>query len=292
MMDFGETFRTSSLWCWGRVHPTTESDNFNGPSWNPLAAEMMVAGTVVSESWETDPPRRREGLTNALGLSDEETARIVWAFLAGVSRVGEANPGRMNGFGGTLPGTRWSEERRAWHGEALLAGLPLYPLTVDLLTAAPEHITAATLPRLLGCDCSDVMNGEECPDHHELTVTAHALNLFEGHALHPEKVDRSQGAADPRWDGVRSDLVDLVAAHVGIDRTGVADLLRPSGPEALSFAGALIGRANRRARNAIDHGGGNFCAPTDGLETLSSHVRELVREELERERKRERELVL
>ncbi len=277
----------SALWCWGRTHPPEHRNNGAPRTWNPLAAEMLSSSFILCELWDRVlPEQQRNFLTKSLGLENEEAAQHAWALLAGVSRVGEANPGRMNGFGHGHPGAwprppyaAWQKEREQWWAGARGAGLPLPPL--DWRTpyrAEPKYITAATLPRLLGCDCADVANGERCPKHRQLLTVAMALHDESGSALHFDHVNRTHGAAGgAEWDRVRAALVVVVAQHIGIDMRQLPEILRPPNAAWLSPASRLISDCNKKARQLLYADSSNFVSPTDPVETWASDLRRQVR---------------
>jgi hypothetical protein len=242
----------AALWCWGSVRSPAGADPA-GPLWTPLAAEMLAAATVMLYLWERRPAHWRAELTAGLGLEEEGPARVGWALLAGVSRVGEANPARMAGFDGDRHQRApwWSAAHRDWRRGASDAGLPLPPGDKTYpYRAEPQHITAATLPRLLGCDCQGVANGEQCRAHRHLHNLALAVNEHEFGALHYGAVNAAHGAAEARWDGIRAQLVAMVADHVGAGLDTLPDLFRA--PTHATTAGSrAVAEANADVRRAL-----------------------------------------
>jgi hypothetical protein len=244
---------------------------------------MLACGFVLFELWDRElTERQKKSLTQSLGLDDMETARNIWGLLAGVSRVGEANPGRMHDFGSGRPVTReqgrttvWEEERKAWWEEAGAAGLPLPPLDHrHPYRTAPKYITAATLPRLLGCDCTDVANGECCPKHRRLFTVAMALHDDAGNTLNFDHVNRSHGAAGGAdWDRVRAALVTLVSGYIGIDIRRSPELLRAPQASLLSSASRLISRCNKKVARALYTDPADFVSPDDPVEVWASDLR-------------------
>ncbi|CCK24451.1 hypothetical protein BN159_0072 [Streptomyces davaonensis JCM 4913] len=265
-------------WCWGSIAPS-------GPQvWNPLVAEMVTAGSVMLELWEQVlRPRQRADLTDGFAAEAEQSARLAAAFLAGVSRIGHASPARMVSFGARQePSPAFEQAHTAWREQALRAGLPLPPIGARVRHADPEHITAAVLPRLTGCDCAGYVDGERCrdQDHQGLYVAAYALNRHGADVLHADTVAKAYRATgDPAWDAVRAALVNAVAHHVGIDARSLPHLIRPADPLRLTAFGRLVAQSCRLARGNTLRG---FASPHDTLQMMSDRARVHAREAVSR----------
>jgi hypothetical protein len=280
MSEPGDLNSTAHQWCWGT---TDLSDPL---VWNPLVAEMVTAGSVMLELWEQVlSPRQRTDLTEGFAAEDEQSARVTAAFLAGVSHLGRASPSCMVSFGaGHEPSPALDLACTAWRVQALRAGLPLPPVGARVRHADPEHITAAVLPRLTGCDCAGYVDGERCRDqnHHGLYVAAYALNRHGADVLHADTVAKAYRATGgPIWDAVRAALVDAVAHHVGIDARGLPHLIRPSDPLRLTAFGRLVSQSSRLARGDTVRG---FASPHDTREAISDRARLHAREAVSRMR--------
>ncbi|MFF6955029.1 HD domain-containing protein [Streptomyces sp. NPDC008317] len=277
----GELNNIAHQWCWGTI------DLSEPHGWNPLVAELATAACVMLELWDRVlSERQRAELTDAFAADDARSARTAAAFLAGVSRLGHANPSRMTSFGaGQRPSAALDAARAAWRTRALEAGLPLPPPGAPSRRADPEHVTAAVLPRLTGCDCADHVDGEQCRDrdHQGLYVAAYALNRHGADVLHSDTVAKAYRATGgPAWDTVRCALADDVARDAGLGaRTELARLIRPADPVRLTAFGRLVSQSNALA---LSDTCGGFGSPHDSREVLSERARRRAREAVARMR--------
>ncbi|MEV0374210.1 HD domain-containing protein [Streptomyces sp. NPDC050636] len=256
-------------WCWGTI------DLSDGLVWNPLIAEMATAGSVMLELWERVlSPRQRVDLADGFAAKDEHSARVAAAFLSGASRIGHASPSHMFSFGMEQQSSpTLARARTAWQEQALQAGLPLPPAGARVRHADPEHITAAVLPRLTGCNCAGYVDGERCrdQDHQGLYVAAFALNRHGADVLHADTVAKAYRATGgSAWDAVRAALVDAVAHHVGIDARELPRLIRPTDPAHLTAFGRLASQSNGLSRGGAFRG---FTSPHDTWEAISDRAR-------------------
>ncbi|MGW9430069.1 HD domain-containing protein [Streptomyces decoyicus] len=267
--ESGKLNSSAHKWCWGSV------DVSDGLLWNPLIAEMATAGSVMLEMWEhVLSPRQRADLTEGFAAEDEHSARVAAAFLSGVSRIGHASPSHMVSFGaGQQASPTLGRARAVWQEQAQQAGLPLPPARARVRHAAPEHITAAVLPRLTGCDCAGYVDGEQCRDqeHQGLYVVAYALNRHGADVLHADTVAKAYRATGgSAWDTVRASLVDAVAHHVGIGALELPRLIRPPDPARLTAFGRLVSQSNGLSHG---HAFGSFVSPHDTWATISDRAR-------------------
>ncbi|MFE3032939.1 HD domain-containing protein [Streptomyces canus] len=255
-------------WCWGTIDITAMV-------WNPLIAEMLTAGSVMLELWEQVlSPQQRTDLAEGFAAKDEQSACMVAAFLAGVSRLGHASPAHMAAFGARQRTSPALDRARAeWQERALRAGLPLPRSVARVRHADPEHLTAAVLPRLIGCNCVGYVDGERCRDqnHQGLYSAAYALNRHGADVLHADTVAKAYRATGgPAWDAVRVALVDAVANHVGIDARRLPSLIRATDPTRLTAFGRLVSQSNGLSRGDASRG---FASPYDTLEAMSERAR-------------------
>lgn len=272
---------------WGSIHIT----NFGQMVWNPLVAEMMAAASMYEHTGDDE---ERRSLTRALGLAynsgeARDYAHRVIAYLIGMTRVGEAVPRRMNEFGLGSPVEAhigWETTRRQWWDQAQASGLPVYPLESRLLYVEPEHVTAAALPRLSGCDCEDVMTGEYCLDHAQIWHVAMRLTRLAGQPVHAEAVNRSMGGADRHWDPVREAMAGVLAAHVGVDRTEIAGRIQPESPKALAWLHAPAAECNALVREVLS--ADRCTSPSSTDAELSVWAQRLAEEPLRRVRDQRR----
>ncbi|MFD5469486.1 HD domain-containing protein [Streptomyces sp. NPDC127105] len=278
MSESQELNRCAYKWCWGVVDLSVRL------GWNPLIAEMITAASVMTELWERVlSPRQRADLAEGFAAEDEQSARVAAAFLAGASRLGEASPSSMTSFGAEKqPSPALDRARAEWREQALRAGLPLPPAGARLRHADPEHITAAVLPRLTGCDCAGYVDGEQCRDrdHQGLYLAAYALNRHGADVLHADTAAKAYRATGgPAWDTVRAALVDAVARHVDIDARELPRLIRPTDPTRLTAFGRLVSQSNSLARGDASLG---FASPHDTWEALPDRARLHAREAVSR----------
>jgi hypothetical protein len=236
---------------------------------------MVTASAVMLELWDQVlSPAQRSGIAEGLGASDERSARLAAGFLAGVSRIGRACPVHMVSFGaGQLISPALESARSAWREQAVGAGLPLPPAGARLRRAEAEHVTAAVLPRLTGCDCPGHVDGEHCREaaHQGLYVAAYALNRHGADVLHADtvaKAYRATGGAP--WDAVRAALVNAVARYVGLAATGLPELIRPSAPGRLTAFSRMVSQSAALSRSDTSRG---VASPLDGWEAVSNRAR-------------------
>lgn len=280
MSETGELNSISFKWCWGTIDLSAEL------VWNPLIAEMITAGSTMLELWDRVlSPQQRADLADGLATEDEQSARVAAAFLAGVSRLGHASPSCMVSFGaGHQSSPVLDQARTSWRDQALRAGLPLPPARARVRHADPEHITAAVLPRLTGCDCSGYVDGERCRErnHQGLYVAAYVLNRHGADVLHADTVAKAYRATGgAAWDAVRAALVDAVAQHIGIDAQKLPRLIRPTDPTRLTAFGRLVSQSNGLSRGDATRG---FASPHDTPEAMCDRARLHAREAVSRMR--------
>ncbi|WP_333737039.1 HD domain-containing protein [Streptomyces sp. IBSBF 2806] len=280
MSEPADLNRIAYQWCWGTI------DLSDRLAWNPLVAEMVTAGSVMLELWaQALSPRQRADLADGFAAEDEQSARVAAAFLAGVSRLGRASPPCMVSFGAQQqPSPALDRAHTAWREQALRAGLPLPAVGARVRHADPEHITAAVLPRLTGCDCAGYVDGERCRDqnHRGLYVAAYALNRHGADVLHADTVAKAcRATGGPAWDAVRAALVNAVAHHVGIDARSLPHLIRPSDPARLTAFGRLVSQSSGLARGNTLRG---FASPHETQEAMSDRARLHAQEAISRMR--------
>lgn len=251
--------------------------------WVSLIAQMVTTSSVALELLDREVIDlfQREEIANGLGVQDEHTARAVAAFLAGVRRIGEAYPGHMVTFDPASPPS--PELRRAcaaWREQASYAGLPKPGFRPDRMCTA--DITAAVLPRLIGCDCAGYTDGERCraPAHRGLYLVAYAIAASGADALHADNVAKAcRATGDADWDAVRAGLVASVAAHVGIDAHSLPELIRPTSLTDLTAFSGLVSLSERYSRESRFY---DLVSPYDMDETLSNRARLHAREVVDR----------
>jgi hypothetical protein len=267
-------------WCWGTIDEADER------VWNPLLVEMITSASVLLEWWDRKPDHAlRAAVKEGLAAKDERSARVATAFLVGLSRVGEANPWRQESFGGEGPASPRGRAGAVWQEEARAAGLPLPGVGARprLSRRMPsEHVTAAVLPGLIGCDCAGAVHATPCrePDHQGLYAVALALNRQGADVLHADTVAKAARATGgPDWDGVRAALADAVARYVGITARDLPRLIHPSGPERLTDLTALVAQSTGLAREVTARG---FASPHDPWELVVERARQSGEEVVQR----------
>ncbi|WP_030303924.1 CRISPR-associated endonuclease Cas3'' [Streptomyces katrae] len=229
-------------WVWGKTQ-----DRWRYPEgqrgWNPLLAHLLDTGATARELWDRYlPDNVRTVLTEAFGGGDAATARAVVPFLAALHDLGKAAPAFLRQFDQRDTRSHLRKARQVWEEEARSHGVPLPATWEGLYWAHHQHITAATLPRLLGCDCP-VANGQRCraPEHQGLYDVAYALGGHHGHVPGAETVGTAaiaRGGAN--WDKVRADLVEVTAAMLGVDLPHLAAAVAPVKPAALIHLTGLV----------------------------------------------------
>ncbi|WP_329239432.1 MULTISPECIES: HD domain-containing protein [unclassified Streptomyces] len=274
MQDSGEPNSSAYKWCWGSILSPAPEVPGDRPVWNPLVFEMVTAGAVMLEMWERVlSPAQRTEVAEGFGAVDERSARLAAGFLAGVSRVGHACPSQMVSFDTRQRASPDRERACAvWREQAMKAGLPLPLPGARLRHAAAEHVTAAVLPRLTGCDCPGLVDGERCRAHaHQgLYTAAYALNRQGADVLHADtvaKAYRATGGAP--WDVIRMALVDAVARHVGIAAGSLPSLIRPSDPLSLTAFSGLVSQSVALSREDV---AGDVASPHEDWETTTSRA--------------------
>ncbi|MFE9846989.1 CRISPR-associated endonuclease Cas3'' [Streptomyces goshikiensis] len=229
-------------WVWGKTQDRRRyRDGQRG--WNPLLAHLLDTGATARELWDRYlPDNVRAVLTEAFGGGDAATARAVVPFLAALHDLGKAAPAFLGQFDQPETRSHLYKARLEWEEEARSHGTPLPAAWEALYWAHHQHITAATLPRLLGCDCA-VANGQSCraPEHQGLYAAAYALGGHHGHVPGAETVGTAtiaRGGAD--WDGVRAELVEVTAVLLGVDLRRLPALVAPVRPAALIQLTGLV----------------------------------------------------
>ncbi|MFE3557826.1 CRISPR-associated endonuclease Cas3'' [Streptomyces sp. NPDC059193] len=228
-------------WVWGKTQDRSRYREAER-GWNPLLAHMLDTGATARELWDRYlSDNVRAVLTEAFGGGDSATARAVVPFLAALHDLGKAAPTFLHGFD-RHPRTHLRTARAVWEEEARARAVPLPDSWEGLYWAHHQHITAATLPRLLGCDCP-VADGQRCrvSEHQGLHSVAYALGGHHGHVPGAETVGTATIArGGSSWDDVRRDLVEVTAALLGVDLSRLAALVAPVKPAALTSLMGLV----------------------------------------------------
>ncbi|QEU96419.1 HD domain-containing protein [Streptomyces kanamyceticus] len=262
-------------WCWGTFDLSGLSVQRGGAAWNPLVCELVGSSAVMLELWDRVlRDEQQDDLTEGFGLQDRQSARLLSAFLAGVSRLGNASPAHMDSLGqGQCHSPAIEEAHKVWRQQAWEAGLPLSSTPGRIRHANPEHITAAVLPRLIGCDCAGFVDGEQCRNraHRGLYMAAYALNRHGGNVLHADTVAEAYRATGgTAWDTVRGDLVKAVAQYVGVNPWSLPEMTQQVRPVALSGLSRLVAQSNKLSLGNASSG---FASPLDSYDVWSDRVR-------------------
>ncbi|MGC0421114.1 CRISPR-associated helicase Cas3' [Embleya sp. AB8] len=249
MIDSHEPNSRAYAYCWGKTDLHGVSAQCGGPAWNPLLAHLFDVGATAGQLYVRFlSPAAQHRLADAFGAGREAEAARVIAFFVALHDLGKASPAFVRNFvPGRFTPARVQEEYPRWQEAARAAGLPLPEPGTGLplpLVVRHEHITAALLPRLCGCDCPDFTDGERCRErrHKGLNNVALCLAQHHGHFPNLDAVARAVGGAGGgEWRSVQNDLVSAVAAATGVERGRLADLVTPARPSALvTFAGLVI----------------------------------------------------
>ncbi|HEV7627089.1 MAG TPA: CRISPR-associated endonuclease Cas3'', partial [Streptomyces sp.] len=198
-----ENWLEQALLSWGKTDVRGASQAVGGPAWNSLLAHLLDTAAVAGCLWDRYlPPTVISRLADAFGRGQPLLARRMMMFLAALHDLGKASDCFLRMFGaGRHASPQMRAERELWEEAARAGGLPL---ATDL-QAAPwarhEHITAAHLPRLLGCDCRDC--GGQGDVHEGLHAVAHLLGGHHGNIPQKDTVDRAAGAASlATWEPI------------------------------------------------------------------------------------------
>lgn len=243
-LDVKDHQNSSLAWLmpWGKTDRNGLSRARNGPPWNPLFAHMLDVGACVAELWDRYlSVSVRARLTEAFGAGDEALARRVTMFLAALHDLGKASSCHLRLFGSRArKGGDLRRARAVWERQARAAGLPLAPVLDAAPYARHEHITAAHLPRLLGCDCHECLG--DGPRHDGLHAVAALLGGHHGHIPNADSIGRALKAARPAtWEPVHRNLVDNLARLMSVETQRLSDVIRPERPSALPiFAGLVV----------------------------------------------------
>jgi len=227
---------------WGKTDRRRISRTAGGPSWNPLFAHMLDVAACVAELWDRYlSVSVRERLTEAFGAGDEALARRVVMFLAALHDLGKASSCHLRQFGSSAgEDGDLRRAKGAWEQQARAAGLPLAPVLDAAPYARHEHITAAHLPRLLGCDCHECLGDGR--RHDGLHAVAALLGGHHGHIPNADTIGRALKAARPAtWEPVHRALVDNLARLMTLETKRLSDVIRPERPSVLPvFAGLVV----------------------------------------------------
>ncbi|MET8298194.1 CRISPR-associated helicase Cas3' [Streptomyces sp. NPDC005180] len=230
-------------WCWAKT--SRDGAPGEGPVWHPLVAHILDTAAVAQELWDRYlPDTVRDRFTEAFGGGNPEHARSIVSFLAALHDLGKASPCFQDMFGtGTYASARIRTARQSWEKKARAAGMPLPDHPGTAQQARHEHLTAALLPRLIGCDCTGIAPSAFCSrdEHHGVNTVALCLGGHHGHIPNPQWVTIAHWAAGGTgWDDVRTALVDAVAAQMGIEIALLPALVRPTRPAVLVLFTGLV----------------------------------------------------
>jgi len=228
---------------WAKSDRDQESRLRGGPLWNPLLAHMSDVAACVGALWDRYLARTvQRRLTDAFGLGDPARARAVVMFLAGLHDLGKASPCFLRSMyrARRYPDDVMRAAATEWERAARAAGLPL-PTDLD---SAPdirhEHVTAALLPSLLGCDCKRCAGSG--PDNEPLHIVAYLLGGHHGHIPDNDTVAKAPRAARPEtWGPIHQGLVAALAASVGVSIDDVrTSVTMPRASVMPLFAGLVV----------------------------------------------------
>ncbi|AKN73667.1 hypothetical protein QR97_31425 [Streptomyces sp. PBH53] len=231
MHRFEQLLRSVVL-AWGKTDQNGDSTRRGGPAWTPLLAHLLDVAATASVLWDRHlPPHIRQRLTEAFGAGNETTARQVVMLLAALHDLGKASDCFLGQWRHGPGKSQLKAHAKTWEEQARAAGLPLGDDLAHAYYARHEHITAAALPRLLGCACAEC--GGNGARHEGLHDAGTLLGGHHGHIPNPETVDRARGAASVRqWGDVHAAIVQTVAETVGLDLDIVARAVNPVRPSA------------------------------------------------------------
>ncbi|WP_431775457.1 CRISPR-associated helicase Cas3' [Streptomyces cucumeris] len=230
---------------WGKTDREGDSRGRGEAAWNPLFAHLLDVAACTGELWDrylSDSVRAR--LIEAFGNGDAAFARRVVMFFSALHDLGKASNCFLRAFtrrpryATDAEGLRQAGVR--WEGAARAAGLPLARRWEAEPYARHEHITAALLPRLLGCTCHRC--GGYGPRLDGLHTVATLLGGHHGHIPNADTIGRALKAGRPTaWEPVHRALLDHLALRLGLDLARVPPAVRLHRPSALPlFAGLVV----------------------------------------------------
>ena len=236
-----ENWLYKAILSWGKTDGGA-SQAVGGQAWNSLLAHLLDTAAAAGALWDRYlPPSITSRLTDAFGNGQTHLGRRMVMFLAALHDMGKASDCFQRQFGTGRPASPQTHaEREIWEKAARAGGLPL----ADDLDAAPwarhEHITAAHLPRLLGCACQDC--GGQGNVHQGLHTVAHLLGGHHGNIPQKDTVDRAAGAAPlNRWEPIYRALIEEIARLTGVNLEEIPALVNPQRPSAMPlFAGLVV----------------------------------------------------
>ncbi|MFI9325075.1 CRISPR-associated helicase Cas3' [Kitasatospora aureofaciens] len=228
---------------WGKTDKSRRSRGNGRPAWNPLTAHILDTAACAGQLWDRYlTPGMRLRLAEAFGAGDDETARKTVMLLAGLHDLGKGSGCFLRTFGTGIrddPGLR-GPELAAWRTLADEVGLPCDDHPNGQPDARHEHITAAHLPRLLGCGCYHC--GDSGDEISGLHCVALLLGGHHGHIPNTDTVERAAGAVPfEEWEPVYQALICEVADLLGVTLSDLPDHVRPERPSVLPmFTGLVI----------------------------------------------------
>ncbi|AHH16506.1 CRISPR-associated helicase [Nocardia nova SH22a] len=227
---------------WAKTDTEGISRAAGGPAWDPLVAHMLDVAAVVFELWDRYLSLSvRNRLAESFGDGNDEHARVMVAFLVALHDLGKASDCFLDQFGtGRAKRNGLDRERAVWEKMARAADLPLAEDMSRVHWARHEHITAAHLARILGCECFEC--GGTGTEYEDLHVVAMLLAGHHGHIPDKHTVDVAYGAAAPAvWGATHSELAALIADTLGVDLSQVKEKIRFARSASLTlFAGFVV----------------------------------------------------
>ncbi|MGW3564448.1 CRISPR-associated helicase Cas3' [Streptomyces sp. NPDC000941] len=247
MIDHQKTGSGAYRWLlpWGKTDREGISRGRGEEPWNPLFAHLLDTAACAGELWDRYlSVSVRARLTEAFGDEDAVLARRVVMFFAALHDLGKASSCFLRRFGKRARYAKDAEAlRRAglqWETAARAARVPLAARLDAEPFARHEHMTAACLPRLLGCTCYACLgNG---PRHDGLHTVATLLGGHHGHIPNADTIGNALKAARPRvWEPDHRAILDNLARLLDLDLTRLPHVVRPERPSALPlFAGLVV----------------------------------------------------
>ncbi|GAB2713812.1 CRISPR-associated helicase Cas3' [Kitasatospora kifunensis] len=241
-MDRQKQYLPAWYFIWGKTDKHGLSRRGGGPAWNPLLAHVLDTAACAGELWgRLLSPGVRARFAEAFGAGDQPTARKVVMLLAALHDLGKGSGCFLHQFGthhrddAQLRGPA----REDWERLARKAGLPLSDAPGSRPQARHEHITAAHLPRFLGCPGEDCGGTGECA--RGLHAAAALLGGHHGHIPDLDTIDSALGAVIiDGWEPIHRGLVQEAAELIGVDLAALPALVAPVRPSVLPLFTGLV----------------------------------------------------
>lgn len=206
MRDTGVGLSERARSLWGKTNREDDS------TWLPLYVHMADSAAMAEKLWDCWLPRgTREIVARDLG-DDEELARKIYVFLAGIHDIGKATPVfQAKPIRGAFGGEETSS--LAWKAEK--AGLPMIGGLID--TSKPTHPIAGEviLERYLRQECGW---NRKAAQSYACVVGGHHGTPPSAEALRYARCEQTRAGLDsPAWSDTQTELLRFLRSRAALD---------------------------------------------------------------------------